>query len=431
MCEHHTDVSNETPDALLAEFLQGGARRKLWENDPQFNCSIVGTCLTMGELRKIGRKVRIAGLDGKSEMELHSFFVRSARGEGDRKVVARLMQKTLERKFHATVNRFDKAKTEGELAELWRQAREAGDIPGPYWAIVTHPAATENLVEDVFGHVHMLSHLVGASNRADLRRLKELEAERDALAEELAAVKFATRERTGQRLDIEDRLAESQAAGRRLEETVERLQALADGSEVEVLRATVERLHQDLDERTRRAEAAERQLAKREGQVGRLTRSVERLDGELGEIRIENAALEQLLDGGTKVNCDGDCEGCDECVDAPVNVDLAGRRILYVGGRGKMTRHFRALVERSNGEFIHHDGGLEDAQSRLDDILARCDAVLCPMDCVSHAASQRTKKYCKRYAKPVVMLRSSGISSFTRGLHQLANGPSATVTTQA
>lgn len=430
MCEHQPDVSNETPDALVAEFLQGGSRRKLWENDPQFNCSIVGTCLTMGELRKIGRKVRIANLDGKSEMELHSFFVRSARGEGDRKVVARLMQKTLERKFQATVNRFAKAGTAGELAELWRQARHAGDIPGPYWAIVTHPAATESLIEEVFGDVHMLSHLVGASNRADLRRLKELESERDALAEELAAAKSATRERTGERLDLEDRLAASQAAGRRLEETVERLRGLADGSEVAALRAAVERLHQDLDEQTRRAEAAERRLAKRDGQIGHLTRSVERLDGELGEIRDENVVLEQLLAGPTEANCERDCEGCDECVDAPVNVDLAGRRILYVGGLGKMTRHFRALVERSNGQFIHHDGGLEDAQSRLDDILSRCDAVLCPMDCVSHAASLRTKKFCKRYAKPVVMLRSSGISSFTRGLHELANGLSATVTTQ-
>jgi len=52
------------------------------------------------------------------------------------------------------------------------------------------------------------------------------------------------------------------------------------------------------------------------------------------------------------------------------------------------------------------------------------------MDCVSHAASLRTKRFCKRYAKPVVMLRSSGISSFTKGLHEVAQGLTATVTTQ-
>jgi hypothetical protein len=49
--------------------------------------------------------------------------------------------------------------------------------PGRYWALLSHAAATETIVKKAFQDVHMLSHLVGAANRADIRRLRELEAE--------------------------------------------------------------------------------------------------------------------------------------------------------------------------------------------------------------------------------------------------------------
>jgi hypothetical protein len=64
---------------------------------------------------------------------------------------------------------------------LWADAVRRGEIPGAYWATLTHPAATQAIVREAFGEVHMLSHLVGAANRADIRRLCQLEAENAAL----------------------------------------------------------------------------------------------------------------------------------------------------------------------------------------------------------------------------------------------------------
>jgi hypothetical protein len=53
------------------------------------------------------------------------------------------------------------------------------DVPiGP----CTHPATTHELVKRVFGEVHMLSHLVGSANRADIRRLRQFEEDNAALA---------------------------------------------------------------------------------------------------------------------------------------------------------------------------------------------------------------------------------------------------------
>ena len=52
--------------------------------------------------------------------------------------------------------------------------------------MLTHPQVSEDLARHAFGEVHMLSHLVGAANRADIRRLRDLEGENAALQEKLA-----------------------------------------------------------------------------------------------------------------------------------------------------------------------------------------------------------------------------------------------------
>ena len=57
-----------------------------------------------------------------------------------------------------------------------------GDIPGAYWAALTHPATTQDIVSRIFAGVHMLSHVVGTANRADIRRLRQLQADNVLLA---------------------------------------------------------------------------------------------------------------------------------------------------------------------------------------------------------------------------------------------------------
>ena len=110
-----------------------------------------------------------------------------------------------------------------------------------------------------------------------------------------------------------------------------------------------------------------------------------------------------------------------------MSIDLRGRRIAYVGGRARLITHFRALIERLNGRFIHHDGGIDDSARWLARILGQADAVLCPVDCVSHGACLLAKQFRKRTAKPFVPLRSAGLSSFVTGLHRVtAAGPKGT-----
>ena len=52
-------------------------------------------------------------------------------------------------------------------------------------------------------------------------------------------------------------------------------------------------------------------------------------------------------------------------------------------------------------------------------MLTTADAVLCPIDCVSHDACNCVKKMCKRFQKPFVLMRSAGLSSLAKGLSEI------------
>src|SRR5262245_37694501 len=154
-------------------------RRKLWELAPHLYCSIVGTCLSTTELRKVVAKFKGHELKGFSDLAIHEEAVNAA---AHHDVPARLLHKALDRRHEATIARFQKAQEADAVRLLWEEAQRSGDIPGAYWAVMTHGASTPALIKTAFADVHMLSHLVGAANRADIRRLAALEAERAALA---------------------------------------------------------------------------------------------------------------------------------------------------------------------------------------------------------------------------------------------------------
>ena len=108
--------------------------------------------------------------------------------------------------------------------------------------------------------------------------------------------------------------------------------------------------------------------------------------------------------------------------DCPV-LDLCGRCVLYIGGRHSLVPYYRQIVKGCGGRFIHHDGGKEEQKAKLDKMLCRADAVICPVNCVSHDACLRAKRLCKHRAKLFVALRSAGVSALARGLERVAVGP--------
>lgn len=395
-------------------------RRLLWEVWDGYHCSICGTCLSFAELRKIAAKAGLQFEPDESEHGIHGHFVQLAAKPGR---VAKLIQKLLDRKYRNAVERFRRAKSEAQVADLWSRALTEGDVPGPYWALMTHPRTTTALMIRAFGEVHMLSHLAGATNRADIRRLRALEVERQELADQLAAARCRLSEREAEQRcltqtheaemrALTDRLQAALSAQTRLEQTEERLRNYEKGEAVCELRARNIELATELDEARCELGSESQRRSALEHKLSALDAAQQEMSSTVQALNTECDALESMLQSGI----DDARGGAGE---AAARVDLCGRRVAYVGGRAGIVSHFRALVERLNGHFIHHDGGIEDHEGQLGRILGQADVVLCPVDCVSHRACLRAKRFCKRTAKPFVPLRSAGLSSFVTGLHRV------------
>src|ERR1700752_2580552 len=103
-----------------------GQRRKLWEFPTSMHCSIVGTCLSTTELRKIIAKVKGHDLKCFSDLGIHEEAVLVAGHQG---AAARLLQKALDRRHETTIKRFSRAQNVDEVRGLWNDARRNGDIP--------------------------------------------------------------------------------------------------------------------------------------------------------------------------------------------------------------------------------------------------------------------------------------------------------------
>ena len=376
-------------------------RRKIWEFDGNLHCSIIGTCLTNAELRHALGKLGLKEAETATEHDLHASGVLLA---AQRHGGAKLLQKALDRRHRVAVNQFTRAKTPDEVRALWQEAVQRGEIPSAYWAALTHPATNDALVREIFAEVHMLSHLVGAANRADIRRLRQLEAENA----ELQAKVQRQQQQLRDAIVVRDTTIRELSGA--LEASVGQTHRVAS---VEVAddagwTAVAADLKRRLTRSENRRERIEYQLAD-----ARLTLSMEReARAAAGQremvLRREVEAIEaSLAFGGAP----------DDAADNPRRLELT---ILYVGGRPAQIGHLRALAERFGATFRHHDGGVEDRGGLLPGLVSRADVVLFPVDCVSHAAMSLVKRLCQQASKPFVPLRSAGLAPFAAALKNTA-----------
>jgi hypothetical protein len=357
-----------------------------------------------------------------SDYELHHRFVHLCSSPGP---VARVVQKALERKHDGAVAAMAESRDAAALERLWREAVAAGEPAGAYWALLTHPLADAVLRARVQGEVHMLSHLAGASRAAEARQITRLRQRREELGAELEKVRAAgARRAEADRARIEELQRQLQEAGEarvRLARMEERLRDFDPDGETDSLRRRVRDLESELAAAREETEQVRRTAQDWVRLAGDLQVQVSRLEAELAEVNREGEALEHAL--AAAVSGHSSPGGGQSC--AGPDLDLCGRCVLYVGGRTNLAPHFRALVERNNGQFLHHDGGQECGTARLEATLARADVVLCPVDCVSHDAYHRARHFCRHRGTPLVLLRSSGLSAFTRALREASSAPVA------
>lgn len=414
MCDRHGDmtgplIQGPSVDGEAAVPVRSNRRLKLWELEEKLHCPVVGTCLSLDEIKKIARKGGFKG-QGFDEYRLH---VEAVSVSCSRNSVAEAMHKLLDRKYDLIVRRFDKARTEEEVLALWRQHLEQGEVAGAMWAALTHKAATDESRHAVYADVHMLSHQIGAGQAADLRRLEWLDREHAQLREQ--ARKDAARharelaERNARIRQLEQDAAATWQRAQDANPLRERLEALESGIAMTGMARRLMLLSDEAERYRGRGALLEKRLAELEAAAARLQEDLEIASH-------ERDALERLWfsETGNAQSCDGECAACPS--------RLQGRCVLCVGGRTPLLPQYRQLAERLGVRLIHHDGGKEEALSRLPALLASSDAVICPTDCVGHLAYYQLKQHCKQAGKPCVLLKNSGVASFAAALTRLAEG---------
>jgi hypothetical protein len=387
-----------------ADTLPQKRRTMIWDLHHTTHCSIVGTCLSTAELRRVLIKLDVGGAKSASDHDLHMLGVMLA---GRPESGAKVLQKTLDRRHEPAIKQFARAKDTTALTALWEDALKRGDIPGAYWATLTHPAATEELVKRVFGDIHMLSHLVGAANRADIRRLRVLEEENAALV--------ATLER--QQRQLRDGFVERDATIRRLNAALAHAMMRVElpPTEADDYRQIAKDAMADLDKRLSQEIGRRERLEHRVETLQRSLRAAEQAGARAGQRCADHTA--ELAAIETRI---GSLLVAEE--DGRTKLDLADATVLYVGGRPNQVPQFKALIERAGGTFLHHDGGIEDSPVLLPGLISRAQWTLFPVDCVSHDAMGAVKRMCQRSNKRYLPLRTSSLTCLYSGLVQLQHG---------
>jgi len=378
------------PLATSEQSLVRRTRYKLWELQSCWYCMVVGTCLTLAEVRQSAQKAALA-VTHKSDYDIHQLAVECAADK--QHPLTQRLQKLLERKYALQVKHFRGAKNSEEVAVLWDSGWKSGQVGGSLWALITHHSATRDIVLAVFGQVHMMSHLSGASTCADRGRLKEQERQLEVLTNELETVRCRYVQ-TSQFLVEQTRLVDAERANcqrlKILSEQAEKNQLTAVHPSISKLAASNDLIDQLRGKISDLQQCVGQERALKQSQKGDIDR------------------LERLL----AVNLD------EEQPETTAALRLCGQCVLYLGGKAQQRRHFQEYVESCEGRFLHHDGGRETCPHRISELVSQADVVMCPTDCISHRAMEKARALCAKQNKPIVFMQRASLSTFTRSLQK-------------
>lgn len=391
-------------------------RRKLWELEEKHHCPLIGTCIPAAELRKIAHRFGFTSSPA-DEFDTH---VEAVNWSLSRNPVAEGLQRLLDKRFKASLERFASLRDDAAIRQAWKHCLASGKVAGALWAVYSHKASSVETRNIAFSDIHMLSHQLGAGQAADSRRLDALGHDnarlRQALEDQRAAFqrRLASREQaleeTRQTLAAREReLVEAADLGRRLEAFESGQVVIEMGRRLAGLQAA----HEDLVNTARRAVHLEETLAAVRTELDAAKR-------ERDAARTERETLEQFvlaMNGSASEQSEAPAAGCKAC-------PLAATPgcVLYVGGRSSLVAQYRQLAERLGIRLLHHDGGLEQGLARLPELIGGADAVLCPTDCISHVAYYQVKHHCKRSGKPCLFFKGAGVSGFANAMTRLSRG---------
>ncbi len=397
-------------------------RKKIWQIPSGYHCSIIGICLSRGDLRQLSRKNSFEIRSSMSDYVMHNMLSSLVKIKSQQ---SRVLHKILDRKYRVSIKKYLGLNSPENLLEQWEHDFQTGEVSGPYWAVMTHPLTNSAVINRIYGDCHMQSFDCFSRQKAENRLVENYRKANKRLQDQVESGKsanFVLREQqqinSKQVEEISAELKDIKQLNKGLMHRIPELQ------KTEELREQLDKAQQHIAALKCEAEQVLTQKLQLEHTISSLGNIVQRQ-----EMKIESDALliaQQadeiaILEDMAASTCleESVCNNCVDGCSCPLNHQLSGKRVLYVGGHHKMVAHYKQVVEHHGAEFLYHDGGRESSKHILPKLLSGADAVFCPVDCISHDACKCVKKICKRESKPFVMMRSSGVSSLVKSLNEM------------
>jgi len=384
-------------------------RSKIWALEEASRCTIVGTCLSLDELVSFSQRYHFSA-SLNDTFSLHSEVMDRI---ATRNSVSEAIQKHLDLKYQIFLLRFESAKTDAEVLNLWKKCYAHGDIAGALWAALTHEQASSESIGKIYSDIHMHSHQMGAGQITNARRLAQLEKDHVELEVMMAIQKQ-------RHVHVEAKLR------RRFQETlaeVEHLrQAQKDMSALQARMKTIEsgRAMTEMGQRLMKLTVTNEQLQSSVKQATFLEQALQVANDKIAELTHERDVLAAQRDSLKIFLQSGNVSNIPCNPSHSHNTSqIKNCCVICVGGRAAQFPKYRLLAEQFGIYLIHHDGGQNDALSRLPEIINQADVVICSTDRISHAVYYRLRRFCRRNGKTCLLFRESGVSSFALALIQV------------
>ena len=376
------------------------ARKKLWELPHNFQCSIIGTCLTLEEARKIGRKFG-AVCDDPSQLDatIHTFIVREA---GSKNMISIHVDRFLNEKFEGMIRRFKETSNPPKILSLWRECRDVGVIPAGYWAAVTHPALDPDGLIRVFSDVHMLSHINGGNNVEYIQQVVRKERELEKLIT--------------QNKSTSNRLAKKEAElNNQIEQNSNEINRLRQDWSLRISKDNVNNnsLENKLTQKTKKLESINGTLKER------LCNTERELAAAVQIIRLRDTEIEAFKKQINEYE-NYKANHSDPTDRRTVNFKLSveGLTFLYVGGNTKSNSKLNQFVGTAGASLKFYD---KQRTKSLKALVKSSNAVFLPTDKVSHSDALETNKLCRLCGVPFFPLKSCSLSCFQNALRSFHN----------
>jgi len=367
----------------------------IWQVPSHQLCTLIGMCIDVPYIRKLRKRFPTitADIQGDTDYELHAFCVNACL---DKNLLSMRLNKHLNRSYQTFVIALRQHKTDQAIESFWRSTdlTDERQIAGFCWAILTSQYVCTEIKNKLYGEIHMLSHATGQVLRIEQKKLA-IENER-LLVEQPKQARALLRHQT--------RYENQQEINKSLENQIITLKQKLSEKDNTPINSSDRKLNELLKN-------YEKTIWSQHAQIVQLQIKLEHQEEEYKALKANHANSPKLVnetdDSSTSV--------------IPFSSDLCGKSILYVGGFSRHKDRFKQLIESINGQFLYHDGGMEQSTHLLNMMVKKADAVFCPIDCISHGAVGRIKSLTKTECKDCIFLRSPSLTSFKKEVMQYAS----------